>query len=64
MRYYTVMTGNNSGPYPDYYVAGALNLLSIAADKRVYTPVEYADVWPNVWTFQSGYRQSHIRPWH
>jgi hypothetical protein len=52
-QYYRFMTLNR-GPYPDYYAAGALNLLSVVADKRIYTPIEYGKMYSNIWTIQLG----------
>ena len=52
-EYYNIMS-KNKGPFPDYYAAGAIDLLSIVSDKKIFTPVEYGKLYPNIWTFRLG----------
>ena len=44
----------NKAPYPDYFHASALCLLSIAVKRRVYLETATRDIYPNIWSMLIG----------
>lgn len=45
---------NKSGGFPEFKYSGALAALSICADRRIYSPLSFSDVIPNIWLILIG----------